>query len=383
MAFSNSSSSSGFTTGQEASVVIGQNNFTTNVSNNNGSGTSGSISLSTVGDDCSSSVAPKGSPLYSNGKLFIPDTGNCRTLVFNSVPTSNYPAANFVIGQANGTTTSSTASSSVSTGPVDIATDGTKLLISDQTANRVLVYNTFPTASNASANAVIGQSNSTNTNSGANPALANEFRSHKGGLAVTSGGKVLVSDADRCGVLIWNSIPTTNGASANLVLAQTNFTNTGGILGLEGCLTSRDVWTDGTKLLVADSLYHKVFVWNTFPTSLGQAADLVLGSDDLDTYPAISGSGNNLMNGPTYVTSDGTRIFVTDSGNNRVLIWKSWPTASGAAADVVLGQSSFSDTSANTTATGLSNPQGLALINSNQLIVTDTGNNRHLIYNAK
>ncbi|PKA14387.1 hypothetical protein [Leptospira haakeii] len=375
-----SSSSTGFTTGQEASAVIGQNNLTTGVSNNDGSGTAGGFSLSTIGDDCNSGTGPKGTPLFSNGKLFVPDTGNCRTLVFNSVPTSNYPTASFVIGQTNGTSWSNTVSASVSTGPVDIATDGTKLLISDQTANRVLVYNTFPTASNASANVVIGQTNTTNTAS--NSTSRSTFRQHKGGLAV-AGGKVLVSDYDRCGVLIWNSIPTADGANADLVLGQANFTNTGGMLSLEGCLTSRGVWTDGTKLLVVDSLYHKVFVWNTFPTSTGQAADLVLGSDDLDTYPAISGSGNNLLNGPTYVTSDGTRIFVTDSGNNRVLIWNSWPTVSGAAADVVLGQSSFSGTSANTTATGLKNPQGIALIDSKQLIVTDTGNYRYLIYNAK
>lgn len=175
------------------------------------------------------------------------------------------------------------------------------------------------------ASVVIGQLDFTTTSTYNGSGTAYRFVQHKGGLAVTSGGKVLVSDAVRCGVLIWNS----------------------------------------------------------FPTSNGQAADLVLGSADVDTYPPTSGSGKTQLNGPTYVTSDGTRIFVTDSGNNRVLIWNSWPTASGAAADEVLGQSSFSGTSANTTATGLSNPQGLALINSKQLIVTDSGNYRHLIYNAK
>ncbi|TGK04276.1 hypothetical protein EHQ53_03765 [Leptospira langatensis] len=373
--------SKGFVTGQAASVAIGQNNFTTGVENNDGSGTTiaaAGVSLSSVGNACSS-VGPRGASLYANGVLFVPDTGNCRTLAFNSVPSSNYPTANFVIGQADGTSYASVASATVSVKPVDIATDGTKLLIGDQSANRVLVYNTFPTASNASADVVIGQSNSTSTTTGTTS--QSTFRLHAGGLTVSSGGKVLVSDNTRCGVLIWNSIPTANATNANLVLAKTNFTNVFAGYDLASCLNNVGVWTNGTKVLVADTGNHRVLVWNSFPTSNGQSANLVLGTTST-TSPA-SGSGNNLMNGPTFVTSDGTRIFVTDSGNNRVLIWNSWPTTSGAAADAVLGQSGFSGTSANTTATGLSNPQGVALINSNQLIVTDTGNYRHLIYNAQ
>jgi len=38
------------------------------------------------------------------------------------------------------------------------------------------------------------------------------------------------------------------------------------------------------------------------------------------------------------VTSDGTRLFVTDLGHNRVLVWNSIPNANGAAADFALGQ---------------------------------------------
>ena len=38
------------------------------------------------------------------------------------------------------------------------------------------------------------------------------------------------------------------------------------------------------------------------------------------------------------VTSDGQRLYVTDLGHNRVLIWNSIPTQNGQAADVVVGQ---------------------------------------------
>ena len=44
------------------------------------------------------------------------------------------------------------------------------------------------------------------------------------------------------------------------------------------------------------------------------------------------------MLNPTSVTTDGTRLFVSDLGFNRVLIWNTIPTANGQAADVVVGQ---------------------------------------------
>ena len=40
----------------------------------------------------------------------------------------------------------------------------------------------------------------------------------------------------------------------------------------------------------------------------------------------VSGSGFNY---PTDVWSDGTRLFVVDQGNNRILGWNTFPTQSG------------------------------------------------------
>src|SRR5260221_14544868 len=46
-----------------------------------------------------------------------------------------------------------------------------------------------------------------------------------GGIFVDSMGRLLVSDNANNRVLIWNSIPTTNGAAANLVLGQPDFSS--------------------------------------------------------------------------------------------------------------------------------------------------------------
>ncbi len=49
----------------------------------------------------------------------------------------------------------------------------------------------------------------------------------------------------------------------------------------------------------------------------------------------------NNLNFPRYALSDGTRLFVADGGNDRVLIFNTIPTQNGAAADEVLGQPNF------------------------------------------
>ena len=44
------------------------------------------------------------------------------------------------------------------------------------------------------------------------------------------------------------------------------------------------------------------------------------------------------MDFPRFALSDGTRLFVADGGNDRVLIYNTIPTQNAAAADVILGQ---------------------------------------------
>jgi len=44
------------------------------------------------------------------------------------------------------------------------------------------------------------------------------------------------------------------------------------------------------------------------------------------------------MSLPRYVVSDGTRLFVADGGNDRVMVYNSIPTVTGQLADEILGQ---------------------------------------------
>lgn len=71
---------------------------------------------------------------------------------------------------------------------------------------------------------------------------------------------------------------------------------------------------DGQRLYVGDAASHHVLVWNRLPQSNNQSADVVLGqSSDLPTANSIAL--------PVALESDGQRLFVADSVFHRILVF--------------------------------------------------------------
>ena len=228
-------------------------------------------------------------------------------------------------------------------------TDGTRFFVADFTNNRVLIWNTVPTSDDAPANVVVGQTDMTSNGSGCTSSTLNQPWS-----VASDGTHLIVSDYSNSRVLVWNSIPTTNGVAANAVLGESSFTGCGG--GHSSTLISGQVGvsTDGTRILVSDYNNHRVLIWRSFPTvSTGAAASVVLGQSNFTAHTSPSPSSNTMMY-PGSAVSDGTHVIVQDSGNNRILIWNSIPTTSGLAANIVLGQPDFTTTSYGTSATNMS-----------------------------
>jgi hypothetical protein len=122
---------------------------------------------------------------------------------------------------------------------------------------------------------------------------------------------LLLADGNNNRILIWNSLPTGN-VSPDIVLGQTNFTtnNTGSNLNQMNFPTS--VATDGTRVFVTDAHNDRVLVWNTFPTHSGQSADFEIKSMDLIW--------------PWGVWSDGNKLIVTSTFGRKVLVWNTIPT---------------------------------------------------------
>ena len=153
--------------------------------------------------------------------------------------------------------------------------------------------------------------------------------------AVASDGHVMaVADTDNNRVLIWLTIPASNGAPADVVIGQPDFTHAATSVpptskSLRG---PQGVWIQNGKLYIADTQDNRILVYNQIPNTNGVAADLVLGAKDFVTFVQsdiaqqnTDATASNMLN-PVAVTSDGTHLFVTDLGYNRVLIWKTIPT---------------------------------------------------------
>ncbi|WP_231292587.1 hypothetical protein [Leptospira meyeri] len=331
----------------------------------------------------------------SGNKLYISDSRNHRILGYLQIPNMNGVTADFVIGQLD------FVSSSLANPPTansysslwSIASSSNRLFVSDTVNNRQLIYNTLPT-SNVAADVVLGVSNFTTAGPGT---CSNVDLSSSEGVS-TANGKLFVADEGHHRVLIWNTIPTSNYTPPDIVLGQADFnscnSNRGGPTPTASSLaTPGGVWSDGTRLFVADSSNGRVLVWNTIPTTNGQPADLVLGQANMESNVSATTASGFSVGGVYNLFSNGVQLFIGDGYNNRVLIWDSMPTVNGQPADKVLGQSNFTNNMSNDdgqtgvaglnpTARTLSYPYGVYL-SGKQLFVSDFDNNRVLIFNGK
>ncbi len=390
--FTTASAKINLSTFQAASVVIGQADFVGNQRNQGGSAAADTLD------------GPYGNAARtSKGLFYVSDYDNNRVLGFPSIPSTNDASAAFVLGQPDLTSVSRGDNADELYGPETVVAFKKMLIVTDFSNSRVLIWKTAPTTSGVPADIVVGQSAfGMNSVACATAGLANPES-----IAVAK-GKLVVGDSSNNRVLIWNKIPTTNGQPPDLVLGQNNSTtcvNNNNGTGASGAPSAANfdypagVWTDGTKLIVADADDNRVLIWKRFPKSAFQPADIVLGQVDFTTKSknndGTGGVGVNpsrpSLSFPYYLLSNGSQLFVADASNNRVLVWNKFPKANFQPADVVLGQPSFTCgvknndgtgcVSGATSASNFYEPQGFFLY-KNQLIVTDGFNSRYLIYTS-
>ena len=364
----------GLVNGQAARFVLGQRNF---------SDITGGTSEIRIG--ATSAIAIAGNKLIVSDSSFLSPPNNNRILIYNDLqalkarlPQDELPPADVVLGQPDFTTATPGTAADRMNQPVGVATDGTRLYVAEWGNNRVLIFHQIPQTSGAAADVVLGQPNFTSSAA----ALGRQGLTQPSGVS-SDGTRLFVADTMNNRVLIYNQIPTQNGVAADVVLGQPNFDTRGSIVLATQCpptasnifCNPTSITTDGQRLIVTDLGNNRVLIYNRIPTESGAAADIVVGQPDFTS----NGPGNTetTLNFPRAAFSDGARLLIADSGNNRILIYNRIPTQNGAAADLVLGQEDFLGIMESCAASNFAVPYSVAS-DGETLYVSDSLNRRVL-----
>jgi DNA-binding beta-propeller fold protein YncE len=206
---------------------------------------------------------------------------------------------------------------------------------------------------------------------------------------------LFVSEYDNNRVLVF---PLTSGnllssKTPSYVLGQTDFAgcsdNQGGTTGQNTLFEPLGVAVDPTNqlLYVSDSGNQRVLVFSTASISNGMNASYELGQAAGGTAftAADDAGGQSGFGSPQYLALDTAHhlLYVSDEGDNRVMVFSVSTITNGENATYVLGQSSFTTSTAATTQGGMSAPEGLAYDATNQrLFVSDCTNNRVLVFSV-
>ena len=297
----------------------------------------------------------------TTGKLFLADIGNDRVLRWGSVTSlvSGEPAE-AVFGQPDFTTNGERVTRDGMDFPTDIVvdTDG-RLYVADALNSRVLRFDSASWKPNgANADGVLGQPDFTSKTK----AVTRSGMDYVRGLAVDDAGRLWVSDQNNNRVLRFdNAAGKPNGADADGVLGQADYTSKVADTSQSGIAVPRGLWEDEAgRLWVASTFNNRVLRFDDAAgRPNGAAADGVLGQPDFTSSTAETTATG--MHRPSGIAMDQSgRLYVGDFYNNRVTWFNNAASRpNGAPADGVLGQQDFTSATAVTTQSGMNHPWGV------------------------
>lgn len=174
----------------------------------------------------------------------------------------------------------------------------------------------------------------------------------------------------------------TNGQDASYVLGQASFTAGTAATTQNGLKTPAGIVVDNStgKVFVLDTGNNRILRFGSFAaTASGSAAEAVLGQANFTTGTAQTTSASALNQPYGAVLDSSGTLWVADLGNNRVVGFTNAATAAnGAAATLVLGQANLTSNTAGTTQYSMSGPSSVAIDSTGTLYVMDRLNNRVL-----
>jgi sugar lactone lactonase YvrE len=324
-----------FTTGESATLVLGQANFTAGLANQGGP----------VGANTMS--GPTGSAVDTAGNLFVADSGNCRVLRLPT-PFSNGMSATLVLGKAALTDTcvpgvAATATSLGSVGGLAFDSSG-NLWVADNGNSRVLKY-TPPFSNGMAATLAIGQASlsvSTGCNQAGAPAATTLCLPNF--IVFDSAGNLWVGDGGNSRALKY-SPPFANGMTATVAIGQPGLISNSCLSSATGmCSAVGVVFDHAGNLWVGDDANCRVLKF-TPPFSTNMAASLELGQPAgagqlTESCTVATTTQSALFDADGLAFESNGSLFVADAGNNRTLVF-SPPFISGMNAALVIGQANF------------------------------------------
>ncbi len=373
---------SAFTNGANAIDLIGQY---TNDDGVTPDYTSGDGNLES---DLYGLLSPAGVAMDSVGhRLFVADSSHNRVLVFN-LNSSNQlvdKTPDYVLGQSTFYSNLATTTQSGLYNPIGLAYDSAnqRLFVADYNNNRVIAYDVASITNGENAVAVLGQANyASSIGTVTQSGMLNPV-----GLAYDSANQRLFV-ANRHRVTVYNATSTiTNGANAIAVLGQANYTSLGSATTQSGMHTPIGLAYDSAnqRLFVANSGNNRVTVYSATSTiTNGANAIAVLGQANYTSSgSATTQSGMYNPYDLAYDSYNG-RLFVADYANNRVTVYSATSTiTNGANAIAVLGQENYTSSNSAITQSSMNYHRAIEYDHSNhRLFVADTDSNRVTIFSV-
>ena len=356
------------TDGEDAVHVIGQPDYTP---------------LTYIPPDGSSFIGVSGLAVDTvNQLLFVSDDIGNRVLVFDINPlsiTDGEPATH-VLGQSDFISTATGSNAASFNNPHGLAYNPNieRLFVSDEGNSRISIFNTATIIDGENAVNVIGQATFA---SGAN--VTRSGLSSPRGISVDITNKIVfVTDSgsyrltyydlnnladgmDATGVLGQITVSYTFGATPNFTQSTAN-SGTGTYVSGTGFSSPSTTELDTVhhRLFVSDTANNRVLVYNLDSTNqlVDHSPDAVLGAVSFLASGVSAISASTFLAGPGGLAYDSVhdRLFVSDSLANRILVFDTATISNGEDAVAVIGQSDFTSGTVYSVTGGIRMPQGLA-----------------------
>lgn len=281
--------------------------------------------------------------LIHDGRLVVADAWHHRILIWNTVPTVSDTAPDIILGQPDASSVEVNRGADCSASsfywPFGIAMVGSAFWVADTGNRRVLGWRNGIPQADQPADVVLGQpdasSNAENRGADAGPASFRWAHDIAGNEDL-----LLIADAGDHRVLGWTPQPDAD-RDADLVIGQPNFhgseewpygphTNDRFRFPYAICL-------DGDRLAVADTANNRILLWDGMPEGpVCRGADgadggtVCRGADYVLAQPDFGSNGENRWTSvqrdtlcwPYGMSMRGDLLAVSDSGNNRVMLWR-------------------------------------------------------------